>query len=147
MDMSVWFLAAFLAMWALDPATQVLQLIAPKLHMRLGFMEKASVEPRFECFRLSEKGIAYADLTLFFAAILFVVLVIAGHEAAILFDLYTCACYVYFGTSYIAQFILLSRNNLHPASKKQTGFYFVYMGFFIAFGLYGLVYLWGVAQG
>jgi hypothetical protein len=147
MDVNAWFLAAFVVMWALGPATQVLQLIAPKLHMRLGLMEKASAEPRFEWFRLAERGMAFADLTFFIAAILFVVLVIAGDETAILFGLYTCACYVYFGTSYIAQFILLSRKNLHPASKKETGVYFVYMGLFIAFGLYGLVYLWGVAQG
>jgi len=39
MEVSVWFLAVFITMWALGPATQVLQLLAPKLHMKLGLME------------------------------------------------------------------------------------------------------------
>lgn len=144
MEVNIWFIVVFIIMWILAPVTQVLQLVAPKLHMRLGLMEKAAFEPQFEWFRLDHRGIAYADLTFFFSAIIFVWLAVAGDQTAILFGLYTCACYVYFATVYIAQLILLSARNLHPVSRNQIGFYLIYMGLFIAFGLFGLYYLWSL---
>ena len=72
MQIDIWFIVLFIIMWALGPATQVLQLIAPKLHFKLGLMEKAAFEPEFKWFRLNERGTAYADLTHFFAGIAFV---------------------------------------------------------------------------
>ena len=42
MDVSVWFVVIFVVMWILGPLTQVLQLVAPKLHVRLGLMEAAA---------------------------------------------------------------------------------------------------------
>jgi len=49
-------------------------------------------------------------------------------------------------TQYPVQLILLTSQNLHPVSKDQIGFYVVYAGLFIAFGLYGLSYLWALAS-
>jgi len=102
MEVSVWFIVVFVIMWAIGPATQVLQLIAPKLHFKLGLMEKAAFEPEFKWFLLEQRGIAYADLTFCFTAIVFVWLAIAGSKTALIFGLYTSACYVYFATLYAA---------------------------------------------
>ncbi len=44
------------------------------------------------------------------------------------------------------QLFLLTGQNLHPVSKDQIGFYVVYAGLFITFGLYGLFYLWAIAS-
>jgi len=147
MEIGVWFIVFFIIMWALGPATQALQLIAPKLHSKLGLMEKAAFEPEFKWFLLEQRGTAYADLTFFFSGIVFVWLALAGSPTAPIFGLYSCACYVYFATLYLAQFVLLSQHNLHPVSKGQIGVYVAYAGLFLFFGLYGLFYLWGVVQG
>ena len=147
MEVSVWFIVVFVIMWAIGPATQVLQLIAPKLHFKLGLMEKAAFEPEFKWFLLEQRGIAYADLTFCFTAIVFVWLAIAGSKTALIFGLYTSACYVYFTTLYLSQLVLLSKHDLHPVSKGQRSVYVVYMGLFIAFGLFGLFYLWELATG
>ena len=146
MQIDIWFIVLFVIMWALGPATQVLQLIAPKLHYKLGLMEKAAFEPEFKWFRLNERGTAYADLTHFFAGIAFVWLAIAGNETALVFGLYTCSVYLFVMTQYLVQLVLLTSQNLHPVSKDQIGFYVVYAGLFIAFGLYGLFYLWAIAS-
>jgi hypothetical protein len=146
MQIDTWFIVVFVLMWALGPATQVLQLIAPKLHFKLGLMEKAAFEPEFKWFRLLERGTAYADLTHFFAGITFVWLAIAGNETALIFGLYTCSVYLFVMTQYLVQLFLLSGQDLHPVSKDQIGFYVVYAGLFIAFGLYGLFYLWARAS-
>ena len=34
MQIDIWFIVLFIIMWALGPATQVLQLIAPQLHYK-----------------------------------------------------------------------------------------------------------------
>ena len=146
MQIDTWLIVLFIIMWALGPATQVLQLIAPQLHYKLGLMEKAAFEPEFKWFRLYERGTAYADLTHFFAGIAFVWLAIAGNETALVFGLYTCSVYLFVMTQYLVQLVLLTRQNLHPVSKDQIGFYVVYAGLFIAFGLYGLFYLWAIAS-
>jgi len=146
MQIDIWFIVFFVIMWALGPATQVLQLIAPQLHYKLGLMEKAAFEPEFKWFRLYERGTAYADLTYFFAGIAFVWLAIAGNETALVFGLYTCSVYLFVMTQYLVQLVLLTRQNLHPVSKDQIGFYVVYAGLFIAFGLYRLFYLWAIAS-
>ena len=57
MEVSVWFIVVFVIMWAIGPATQVLQLIAPKLHFKLGLMEKAAFEPEFKWFLLEQRGL------------------------------------------------------------------------------------------
>ena len=62
------------------------------------------------------------------------------------FGLYTCSVYLFVMTQYLVQLVLLTRQNLHPVSKDQIGFYVVYAGLFIAFGLYGLFYLWAIAS-
>jgi hypothetical protein len=146
MQIDIWFIVLFIIMWALGPATQVLQLIAPQLHYKLGLMEKAAFEPEFKWFRLNERGTAYADLTHFCAGIAFVWLAIVGNETALVFGLYTCSVYLFVMTQYLVQLVLLTSQNLHPVSKDQIGFYVVYAGLFIAFGLYGLFYLWAIAS-
>ena len=124
----------------------MLQLIAPKLHFKLRLMEKAAFEPEFRWFRLIERRTAYGDLIHFFAGIAFVWLAIAGNETALIFGLYTCSVYLFVMTQYLVQLVLLTGQNLHPVSKDQLGFYVVYAGLFIAFGLYGLSYLWAIAS-
>lgn len=96
--------------------------------------------------RHNERGTAYADLTHFFAGIAFVWLAIAGNETALIFGLYTCSIYLFVMTQYLVQPVLLTGQNLHPVSKDQIGFYAGYAGLFIAFGLYGLSYLWEIAS-
>ena len=145
MEVSVWFIAVFVIMWLLGPASQVLQLIAPKTHKKLGFTEAAAFEPEFRWFLLYERGTAYADLTYFVAGIAFVVLALGGHRVALIFGIYTCAAWVFVMTQYLVQLTLLSRENLHPVSEGQIGFYRVYGVAYIAFGLFGMAYLWGLA--
>lgn len=65
---------------------------------------------------------------------------------ALIFGLYTCSAIVFVTTQYLAQLFLLTGQNLHPVSKDQIGSYVLYTGLFIAFGLYGLFYLWAVAS-
>lgn len=56
MQIDTWSIVFFIIMWALGPATQVLQLIASQLRYKLGMMEKAAFEPEFKWFRLNERG-------------------------------------------------------------------------------------------
>jgi hypothetical protein len=119
---------------------------AATLQARIDGEGRAAFEPEFKWFRLYERGTAYADLTHFFAGIAFVWLAIAGNETALVFGLYTCSVYLFVMTQYLVQLVLLTRQNLHPVTKDQIGFYVVYAGLFIAFGLYGLFYLWAIAS-
>ena len=146
MEISIWFITVFMVMWALGPGTQVVQLVAPEFHKRMGFTEKRAFEPEFLWYRLYERGTAYADLTYFFAGIAFIWLALAGSETALIFGFYTCSVFVFVMTQYLCQLVLLTRESLHPISKEQTVFYFVFGVLFIAFGLFGLYYLWGVAS-
>ncbi len=139
---SYWFLALFFLFLLLGPGTQVLQLVAPKLHHRLGLTEKAALEPKFRWFQLYERGTAYADLTQLTAGVAFMVLALLGNRHAIVFGIYTCSAYVFVMTQFLAQLVLLSRENLHPASKGQFVSFGVYALSFIIFGIFGIAYLW-----
>ena len=146
MGVSAWFIVVFVIMWIIGPATQLLQLLAPKLHMRLGLMEAAAFEPEFKWFLLEEKAVAIADLTFLFSGVAFVGLALLGSETALIFGLYSSACYVYFASIYIPRILLLSKHNLSPVSRKQLGVYLLYVSLFLLFGLYGLFCLWGLTQ-
>ncbi len=144
--MSAWFIAVFILMWIAGPATQLLQLLAPKLHMKLGLMEADAFKPEFKWFLLEEKAVAYADMTFLVSGIAFVWLALLEDRTALIFGLYTSACYVYFASTYIPRILLLTRHNLSPVSRKQLGVYLSYACLFLLFGLYGLFYLWGLIQ-
>ena len=49
-------------------------------------------------------------------------------------------------SQFLAQLALLSREHLHPASKEQVVAYGAYAVSFIVFGLFGITYLWRIAQ-
>ena len=146
MEISTFFIVVFILMWIAGPATQLLQLLAPKLHMKLGLMEADAFKPEFKWFLLEQKAIAIADMTFLVSGIAFVWLALLGNETALLFGLYSCACYVYFASTFIPSTLLLSKHNLSPVSRKQLGGYMVYASLYLLFGLYGLFYLWGLAQ-
>lgn len=146
MEVSAWFIVAFVLMWIVGPVTQVLQLVAPKLHMKLGLMEANAFKPEFKWWLLEERAVAIADMTFLLSGIVFISLALLGNETALIFGLYSSACYVYFASTYIPRIILLTKHNLSPVSKKQLGGYLFYACLFLVFGLYGLFYLWGLMQ-
>ena len=146
MEVSVWFFVVFVLMWIAGPGTQLLQLVAPKLHMKLGLMEAEAFKPEFRWFLLEQKAIAIGDMTFLVSGIAFIWLALLGNDTALIFGLYSCACYVYFATTFIPSTLLLVKHDLSPISRGQLGAYMLYASLFLLFGLYGLFYLWGLAQ-
>ena len=146
MEVSVWFIVVFVLVWVAGPLTQVLYLVAPKLHHKLGLTEANALKPEFKWFMLEEKAIAIADITHLVAGIAFVWLAILDNRTALVFGIYTCACYVYIALISIPRWLLLAKHELGPMSRTQLPFYISYMVVFLLFGLYGLFYLWGLAQ-
>ena len=146
MEVSVWFLVVFVLIWLAGPGTQALFLVAPKLHHNLGMTEDSALKTEFRWFLLDEKAIAIADMTYFVSGGIFIWLALLGNETALIFGLYNCACYVYVAPLAISRWLLFGRNQLSPISKGQVPFYMAYMLLILVFGLYGLFYLWGLAQ-
>ena len=146
MTVSVSFLVFFVIAWVASPVTQALFLTAPKLHHKLGMTEDRAFEPEFRWFLLDEKAIAIADMTYLVSGAVFIGLALSGSQAAIIFGLYSCACYVYIAVLAISRWRLFGENDLSPISKGQLPVYVAYMVVFLVFGLYGLFYLWGLAQ-
>ena len=146
MAVSTWFIVVFVLMWMVGPLTQALFLIAPKLHYRLGLTEADALKPEFRWYLLEEKAIAIADMTFLVSGAAFFSLALLGNDTALLFGLYSCACYVYFAATYIPRTILLTKHNLSPVSRKQLGAYLLYACSYLLFGLYGLFYLWELAH-
>lgn len=146
MEISIWFLVVFVFVWMAGPVTQLLFLVAPKLHHKLGMTEDSALNPEFRWFLLDEKAIAIADMTYFVSGGAFIWLALLGNQSALIFGLYSCACYVYIAPLAISRWLLFGKNRLSPISKKQIPVYMAYMGLFLVFGLYGLFYLWRLAQ-
>jgi hypothetical protein len=141
MDISVWFIVVFVIMWIIGPLSQVLMLVAPKLHMWLGLMEADAYKPEFKWFLLEQKSIAYADLTQLASGVGFLALALADNEWAPLFGIFSCAIYVYFPAQWLADILLLIQHDISPVRPAQLRIYLVYMALFVAFGLYGMYYL------
>ena len=146
MEISSWFIFFFALAWLLGPVTQVLFLIAPKLHHKLGMTEDNALKPEFRWFLLDEKAIAIADMTYLVSGGAFIWLALSGDQMALIFGLYSCACYVYIAPLALSRWWLFGKNQLSPISAKQLPFYMAYMTLFLVFGLYGLFFLWGLAQ-
>ena len=146
MTVSTWFLVLFVIAWFASPVTQALFLAAPKIHHKLGMTEDRAFEPEFRWFLLDEKAIAIADMTYLVSGAAFIGLALSGNQAAIIFGLYSCACYVYIAVLAISRWRLFGDNDLSPISKGQLPVYVGYMLLFLAFGLLGLFYLWGLVQ-
>ena len=144
-EVSVWFLAVFGLMWAVGPLTQALQLVAPRLHHRLGMTEADAFRPEFKWYLLEERAIALADLTCLVAGVAFLWLALLESRPALIFGLYTCACYVYIAAISIPRWLLLRKHGLSPLHGGQLAVYASYMALYFLFGLFGLVYLWGLA--
>jgi len=144
MEISFWFIALFIFMWFIGPLTQLLHLIAPKLHKKLGLMEGNAFEPEFKWYLLEEKAVAIADMTYLVTGLLFVVFAFLENKIALIFGLYTCVCYIYFASIYIPRTVLLTRHNLSPVPTKQLRAYLFYVTLFLAFGLFGVFYLWAL---
>jgi len=146
MEVSVWFLVVFVLAWVAAPVTQVIFLISPEFHHKLGMTEDGALKPEFRWFLLDEKATAIADMTYFLSGAAFIWLALLGKQSALIFGLFSCACYVYVAPFAISRWLLLGKNQLSPISSKQLPIYIGYMAFFLVFGLFGLFYLWGLAQ-
>lgn len=146
MQVSTWFMVVFVLSWLAAPVTQLLFLLAPNLHHKLGMTEENAVKPEFRWFLLDEKAIAIADMTYLISGGAFVWLTLLGNPTGLIFGLYSCACYVYIAILAISRWILFGKNQLSPIAKGQVPFYMTYMVMFLLFGLYGLHYLWALAQ-
>ncbi|UCH47874.1 MAG: hypothetical protein JSU95_17800, partial [Betaproteobacteria bacterium] len=131
MEISTWFVVVFILMWIAGPGTQLLQLVAPKLHHKLGLTEADAFKPEFKWFLLEQKAIAFADMTYLVSGIAFIWLALLGNKTALIFGLYSCACYVYFAATFIPSTLLLTKNNLSPVSGKQLGWYLFYAVLFL----------------
>ena len=146
MEVNIWFVVVFVLVWIAGPVTQLLFLVAPKLHHKLGMTEDNAFNPEFRWFLLDEKAIAIADMTYFVSGGAFIWLALLGNQTALIFGLYSCACYVYVALLAISRWRLFGKNHLSPISRGQVPIYMVYMAVFLLFGLYGLFYLWSLAQ-
>ena len=146
MEISTWFIVVFALLWVANPLTQLLQLVAPKLHHRLGMTETDAFEPENKWYLLEEKAIAIADMSYLAAGFAFLVLAMMDRQLALIFGIYNCACYVYMALISIPRWLLLVKHGLGPLHGKQLGAYMGYMAVFLVFGLYGMVYLWDVAM-
>ena len=146
MEVHIWFVVVFVLVWIAGPVTQLLFLVAPKLHHKLGMTEDNAFNPEFRWFLLDEKAIAIADMTYFVSGGAFIWLALLGNQTALIFGLYSCACYVYVALLAISRWRLFGKNHLSPISRGQVPIYMVYMAVFLLFGLYGLFYLWSLAQ-
>ena len=146
MEISGWFLVVFVVMWIAGPLTQVLFLVAPRLHHRLGLTEANAFKPEFRWFLLQEKAIAVADMTYLVSGAAFVGLALLDRRSALIFGLYSCACYVYIASMSIPRWLLLGRDDLSPLPARQLPFFLSFMVLFFLFGLYGLFYLWALAR-
>ena len=146
MEISVWFLVVFVLIWMFGPGTQALFLTAPRLHHKLGMTEDNALKPEFRWFLLDEKAIAIADMTCLVSGGAFIWLALLGNQTALIFGLYSCACYVYIAPLAISRWLLFGKNQLSPMSRGQMPIYMAYMVLFFVFGLSGLFYLWGLAQ-
>ncbi len=143
MTIDMWFVIGFIVLWVLGPLTQLLQLIAPSLHKKLGLMEARAFEPEFKWFQVEERAIAIADMSFLLSGVVFVIGALGGRAWAIPFGFFTCAIYVYFGLMCLSRWALLGRHGLSPLSPGQLKVYVLYIGVFILFGLFGMIYLWG----
>ena len=146
MEVSVWFVVVFALIWIAGPVTQLLFLVAPKLHHKLGMTEDRALNPEFRWFLLDERAIAIADMTYLVSGGAFIWLALLGNQTALIFGLYSCACYVYVAPLAISRWLLFGKNQLSPISRRQVPFYMAFMAVFLLFGLYGLIYLWSLAQ-
>ena len=146
MKVNVWFFVVFVLVWIAGPVSQVLFLVAPRLHHKLGMTEDNALKPEFRWFLLDEKAIAAADMTYLISGAAFIGLALQGSRTALLFGLFSCACYVYVAVLALSRWRLFGKNNLSPLAKNQLPFYVAYMLFFLTFGLYGLSYLWELAH-
>lgn len=142
MEISLWFILLFAFMLILGPFTQLLQLIAPELHKKLGLSEARAFEPEFKWYLLEEKAVAIADMAYLATGLIFIVCAILGKKIALIFGLYTCVCYIYFALIYIPRTLLLTKHNLSPLPANQLVIYLGYVTLFLAFGLFGVFYLW-----
>ena len=146
MQVSTVFILVFVLSWLAAPVTQLLFLVAPRLHHKLGMTEENALKPEFRWFLLDEKAIAIADMTYFISGGVFIWLALLGNPTGLIFGLYSCACYVYIALLAISRWRLFGKHQLSPMTKGQLPFYVAYMVLFLLFGLYGLFYLWGLAQ-
>lgn len=146
MEISPWFIGAFALAWVANPLTQLLQLVAPKLHYKLGMTEADAFKSENKWYLLEERAIAMADMSYLVAGLAFLVLAMMNERSALLFGIYNCACYVYMALISIPRWLLLAKHELGPLKGNQLGAYMAYMIVFLLFGLYGMVYLWGVAM-
>lgn len=144
MNISLWFIAVFALLWLLVPVTQLIFLVAPRIHHKLGMTEDKALEPQFRWFLLDEIAIAFADMTYLLSGAAFLWLALSGSQTALIFGLYSCACYVYIPFMAISRWRLLAKHDLSPISKGQLPIYVGYMLLMLLFGLFGLVYLWGL---
>ena len=144
MAVNTWFLVVFVLTWIAAPVTQALFLVAPKVHHKLGMTEENALKPEFRWFLLDEKSIAIADMTYLASGAAFIWLALLGSRTALIFGLYSCACYVYIAILAISRWTLFGKNQLSPISEGQLPIYTGYMVVFFIFGLYGLFYLWGL---
>ena len=72
MEIDSWFIVVFILLWVAGPLTQLLQLVAPKLHLKLGLTETDAFKPEFKWFLLDERGIAIGDMTYFASGAVFI---------------------------------------------------------------------------
>ena len=141
LQIGLWFLIVFIFSWLLGPFTQLIMIINPELHQKMGFMEKKAYLPEFRWFALMHRGTAYADMTFLLSGAVFVMGAFLEKSWCIPFGFFTCAVYLYFSITYIFQTILLTRNGLSPTSRDQLPACFLYGAAFFVFGLYGMFYL------
>ena len=145
MQISTGFVVVFVLFWIAGPLTQLLQLVAPGLHHKLGLTEADALKPQFRWFLIDEKAIAIADMTYLLAGIVFFWLALQGSDLALPFGIYTCSCYVFIACLAIPRWLMLEKQGLSPLPPKQKPFYVSFMAAYCLFGLFGLFYLWRLA--
>lgn len=140
--LSNFFMGCFALLWILGPLTQLLFLVNPTLHLKLGLSEHITLEPEFGWFRADETAIAAADQTYLFTGLVFMIASAQRKTWCIPLGFYTCAAWSFILLVAIFRWPLLEAAGFGVLGNGQVAFYYIYALAYVLFGWYGMFYLW-----
>ena len=135
-------MGAFVVLWILGPLTQLVQIINLPFHVKMGFSERNIMKPEYGWFRADELSIAWADMTVLLTGIAFFVGARLQKPWCIPCGFYSSSIWFYVMLLALVRWPLLVKNGFGVVADDQKLFYNLYACIYVAFGLYGMVYLW-----
>ena len=141
-QLSYWFIGIFILLWIIGPLTQLLQIVSLPLHIEMGLSESKILDPDFGWFRADELAIAWADMTYLISGAVFIVGAILRKSWCIPFGIYTSATWSFILLMARIRWSLLEARGFDVIGPDQEPLYYAYAYLFVAFGWFGMVYLW-----